>query len=247
VTEANSRGEKNGEKLANGIGAELAKKIKCFQRFSAFKDLSEDSLTGIAAAASFRHFKKGEYIAHEGDPPTVFRLIFEGRVKYFKEAASGTHFIVNVGHPGDAINSSGLIAGWPQIASVQALDDVIILWTKREDFLTLLNRYPSTTLKIIDMLHKVIASAFDRLIDLAGERAEQRICNVLYMLYDKFGTELKFSTSEIAELAGMTPETAIRILTRLKRLHIIGSHDRGRILVLDHATLKNLSRGPYLI
>ena len=78
-------------------------------------------------------------------------------MKYFKEAASGTHFIVNVGHSGDAINSSGLIGGWPQIASVQALDNVTILWTRREDFLTLLTGYPSTMLKTIDILHRVIA------------------------------------------------------------------------------------------
>ena len=52
----------------------------------------------------------------------------------------------------------GLIQGWPQIASVQALDNVTILWTRREDFLTLLTRYPSTMLKTIDILHRVIAT-----------------------------------------------------------------------------------------
>jgi CRP-like cAMP-binding protein len=124
---------------------------------------------------------------------------------------------------------------------------VVVLRARRDDFLALLNRHPSVAVKIIDILHKVIASTYDRLIDLAGERAEQRICNVLYMLHGKFGSELKFTTAEIAELAGMTPETAIRVLTRLKTLKIIGSHQRGTILVLDHTLLKDISRGPFLI
>jgi CRP-like cAMP-binding protein len=242
-----SKGPGTNDKWQSNIGAQLAEKIKGFQRSEAFKDLGEDSLTEIAAAASFRHFKKGQFVVNEGDPPTVFRLISEGRVKYFKETGSGTVFIVNIGHPGDAINSSGLIEGRNQISSVQALDDVTILWTRREDFLAFLNRYPSTMLKIIDILHRVIASNFDRFIDLVGERAEQRVCNVLYMLHGKFGSELKFTTAEIAELAGMTPETAIRILSRLKALKIVGGHQRGRILVLDHILLKDMSRGPFLI
>ena len=92
MTQSNSPGTKNGKQTSNGIGAELTKKIKAFQLSPVFKDLSEDSLTEIAAAASFRHFKKGEFIVNEGDPSTVFRLIFEGRVKYFKEATSGVTF-----------------------------------------------------------------------------------------------------------------------------------------------------------
>lgn len=247
MTQFGNPGKKSGKQTISVIGAELVMKIKAFQLSPVFKDLSDDSLADVAAVARFRHFKKGEYIVNEGDPPTVFRLIFEGRVKYFKEAASGTHFIVNVGHPGDAINSSGLIGGWPHITSVQALDNVTILWTSREDFLAVLNRYPPTMLKIIEILHRVIASAYDRLIDLAGERAEQRVCNVLYMLYGKFGSELKFTNSQIAELSGLTTETTIRILSRLRGLRIISSHARGSIVVRDDTLLKNISRGPFLI
>jgi CRP-like cAMP-binding protein len=237
---------KNGKNATDSVVAELEKKIRGFQLSSVFKDFSEDSLRGIAGAARFRHYSKGEYVVNEGDPPSVFRLMYEGRVKYFKEAASGAHFIVNVGHPGDAINSSGLIAGWPHISSVQAIDDATILWTSREDFLTFLTQYPSALFRIIDILHRVIASAHDRLIDMAGEKAEQRVCNVLFMLYGKFGSELRFTTSEIAELSGLTTETAIRVMTRLKSLRIICS-ERGVIHVLADSLLKSISRGPFLI
>ena len=247
MAESNSPEKKNGKQAANGIGARLIEKIRGFQQSLPFKDLSEDALKDIAGASSFRHFKRGEFILKEGDPPNFFHLIFKGRVKLFKEAESGKHFIVNVGHPGDAVNSSALIEGSPHIVSAQALDDVIILRARREDFLALLYRHPSVALKIIGILHKVTASTYDRLIDLVGESAEQRICNVLYMLYGKFGSELRFTTVEIADLTGITSETVIRILSRLRRLHIIGGHQRGTIFVLDHTMLKNISRGPFLI
>ena len=49
-------------------------------------------------------------------------------------------------------------------------------------------------------MEQVVRSTCDRLIDLIGERVEQRIYNMLYMLYGKFGNELRFTSEEIAEL-----------------------------------------------
>jgi len=47
---------------------------------------------------------------------------------------------------------------------------------------------------------------------------EQRIASLLLMLASKLGTELPFTRQEIAEMAGTTTETAIRVLSRLAKV-----------------------------
>ena len=48
---------------------------------------------------------------------------------------------------------------------------------------------------------------------------------------------------EIADMTGMTTETTIRILSRLKSGGVIRS-SRGKIIIADEAKLKALSAGP---
>ena len=92
-------------------------------------------------------------------------------------------------------------------------------------------------------LEQALRCSYDRLMDAVGERANQRVCNVLYMLRGKFGSVLRFSGEEIGELSGTTTETTIRILSTLKQLRVIDS-SRREIHILDDLELKNLSHFP---
>lgn len=53
-------------------------------------------------------------------------------------------------------------------------------------------------------------------MDVIGERAEQRVYDILYMLCERFGGELRFTSKEIVELSGTKTETLIRIFAGLK-------------------------------
>ena len=66
------------------------------------------------------------------------------------------------------------------------------------------------------------------------------------MLHAKSGPTLPFTRQDIAEMAGVTTETAIRIMGRLKAGGIIGS-SRGKIVVLDENKLRLLTEGPPLV
>jgi len=63
------------------------------------------------------------------------------------------------------------------------------------------------------------------------------------MLSSKLGSTLPFTREEIADMAGTTTETAIRLMSRLKDGGVIRS-GRGKIIILDEARLRLLSEGP---
>ena len=96
---------------------------------------------------------------------------------------------------------------------------------------------------IIGVLGGRLREAQGRLSDFAGERVEQRLARTLLMLSSKLGSSLPFTKQEIADMAGTTTETAIRVMSRLKQGGIIRSA-RGKVIILDEAKLRLLSEGP---
>lgn len=221
-------------------------KVEVFKQSPTLAHLSEGELSELAALATRRHFAKGDFIFHEGDIAESFYAVEEGRVKLFKESPSGKNFILDVAHRGDTLHAFVLFDAKPRWLSAQAMGEVTVLCVTREKFLSFVIKHPSIAMKIIGILGEQVHSAHDRLRDIVADGAEQRLINVLHMLYSKFGTTLFFTAEDIADLAGTTRETIERMMSRLKNSGLV-SCTRGRIVILDQTKLQTLSSGPYLI
>jgi CRP/FNR family transcriptional regulator, nitrogen oxide reductase regulator len=221
-------------------------KIEILRRSTLFSCLEKWELEEIALCAEFRHFCKGEFIFHEGDPPKILYIIGSGKVKQFKLSASGKAFTTAMMSSGDPLNAVALFGAKAYFVSAQALNKTVALCIARENVLAFVEKYPIVGLRLIPLLGKVLNSAWERLTDFAGETVCQRVFNVLYMLYFKFGDAIPVTREEIADMAGTTPETTVRVLGRLKRLGIIDPM-RGKIAILNGMKLRELSGCSYLI
>lgn len=208
-----------------------------------FSSLKEDELAGLAKLAIERSFQPGEYIFWEGDTPDWFYIIAEGRIKVIKHATSGKEFIVAFFGKGEMFGEVAVFEDKTYPASSQAMTETRVLGIKKEDFLSFLASRPQVALRIINVLGGRLREAASRLSDFAGERVEQRIARILLMLHSKIGSELPFTKQEIADMAGTTTETTIRVISRLGSAGIIKS-SRGKMVILDENKLRLLSQGP---
>ncbi len=208
-----------------------------------FSSLSGDELTELSALVVTRNFASGEFVFWEGDAPEWFYLVAEGRVKVVKHSSSGKEFIIAFFGPGEMFGEVAVFENKPYPASSQAIAETRVLGIKREDFLSFLASRPQVALRIINVLGGRLRDAQRRLKDLASERVEQRLAQTLLMLSSKLGATLPFTRQEIADMAGTTTETAIRVMSRLREGKIIRSV-RGRIIILDETKLRLLSEGP---
>jgi CRP-like cAMP-binding protein len=205
--------------------------------------LSEAELGELAGIAIERNFEPGEFIFWEGDAPDWFYIVAEGQVKVLKHSSLGKEFIVAFFGEGEMFGEVAVFENKPYPASAQAAAKTRVLAIKREDFLSFLAGRPQVALRIISVLGARIREAQNRLRDLAGERVERRIARTLFMLSSKLGPTLPFTRQEIADMAGTTTETAIRVMSQLKERGIIRS-GRGKIIILDEGKLRLLSEGP---
>ena len=195
-------------------------KTKVLKRSLIFSSLNKDELDELSKLTIERSFKPDEFVFLEGDAPNYFYIVAEGRTKIIKYSSSGKEFIIAFFDPGEMIGEVAVFEGKPYPASAQAVDDTKMLGIRKDDFLSFLATRPQIALDIIQGILNVLGGrlrdAQARLKDLAGERVEQRIARTLLMLSSKLGTTLPFTRQEIADMAGTTTETAIRVTSQLK-------------------------------
>ncbi len=211
-----------------------------------FSSLNEAELAELSKLAIERSFRPDVFVCWEGDAPDYFYVVVEGRIKIAKYSSSGKEFIIAFFGPGEMFGEVAVFEVKPYPASAQAVADTRVLAIKKDAFLSFLATRPQVALEIINVLGGRLRDAQSRLKDLAGERVEQRIAMTLLMLSSKLGLTLPFTRQEIANMAGTTTETAIRVTSQLKERGIIRSV-RGKIIILDETKLRLLSEGPPLV
>lgn len=217
-------------------------KIELLRQTVLFSALNEAELDGLASIASGHSYDAGETILWEGDSPDWLYIVSEGKVKVAKYASSGKELIIAIFTSGHTFGEVAVFDGIPYPASAVAVDKAVVLGLKRIDLLSFLSQNPSVALKMINLLGARLRDAHDRLRDMAGERVEQRIANILLMLSSKIGSSIPFTRQEIADMAGTTTETVIRITTRFKDQGIVVTN-RGEIVILDEQKLRTVSDG----
>ena len=210
---------------------------------SIFSGLNDDELSELANLAIERSFMPNEFIFWDGDNPECFYIVAKGKVKVLKHSSSGREFIIAFFDPGEMFGEVAVFENKPYPASAQAVTETKVVGIEREKFLSFLAHRPQVALRIINVLGGRLRDAQGRLRDLAGERVEQRLASVLLMLSSKLGLTLPFTRKDIADMAGTTTETAIRVMSHLKDRGIVRSV-RGRVIILDEEKLRLLSEGP---
>lgn len=208
-----------------------------------FSGLDPAELGELAKLTVESSFDADSFVFLEGDDAEWFYLVREGRVRILKQSPSGKEFTVAFFGPGEMFGEVAAFSGRPYPASAQAMTRATVLGIQRKAFLSFLSSRPAVALKIINVLGERLREAHERLRDLVAERAEQRLAKVMLMLTSKVGAILPFTRQEIADMAGTTTETAIRVMSRLRQSGIIRS-TRGKIIVLDETKLRLLSEGP---
>ncbi|MEE8413584.1 MAG: Crp/Fnr family transcriptional regulator [Dehalococcoidales bacterium] len=222
---------------------QLRNKIRILAGSPIFSGLTDEELDKLAAVAIERNFMSNEFIFWEGDSPDWFFIVAEGKIKALKYSSSGKEFIIAFFGPGETFGEVAIFEDKPYPTSAQAVAETRVLAIKKDDFLSFFSERPQVALKIINILGERLRDAQNRLKDFAGGRVQQRLTSILLMLSLKMGPTLPFTRQEIADMAGTTTETTIRIMSQLKDRGIIRS-TRGKVIIINTEKLRLLSEGP---
>lgn len=213
-----------------------------------FSSIPEVTQREISRLFAEEKTPKEDYIFFEGDLPEWLFIVNEGRVKLVKHSDTGKDVILQIFVPGDMFGEVSLFDRKPYGASAQAMEDSTVLKLSRKDFLLFFGRHPFVATELIMELGRQLREAHSTIKSLAVDRVEQRIANILLKLAKKLGVQerggivlnLPLTRQDLADMAGTTVETTIRVMSRFTKTKIIKAAN-GKILILDAKILRQIS------
>jgi len=132
------------------------KKRDLLRKVGLFAEMTERSLTAIAAKAVDIDFAAGQYIVRQGQVGTGFYLITGGRAKVVR----GGQVLNRLG-PGDFFGELSVLDQLPRIAHVIAEEPTSCLALASWDFSKLLEENPKITLSLLREVARRLREATD--------------------------------------------------------------------------------------
>jgi cAMP-binding proteins - catabolite gene activator and regulatory subunit of cAMP-dependent protein kinases len=194
-------------------------------------------------------YGRGQYIFREGDPTEYFHIVKEGSVKCVKSSLDGKECTLKVLMPGDLFCcDAATFDGASHPGTAQPMGEVSVLRMKKETYFKMLRRNPDAAMEVIRYLGSRLNEAQEKAKVLALDRADQRLASLLAGLAERTGVKepngirlsVRLTRQDMANMVGVTTETAIRIMARFKKDRLV-SGTAARLVIRDLPRLKLLA------
>jgi CRP/FNR family transcriptional regulator len=128
------------------------------------------------------------------------------------------------------------------------MGDVSVLRMKKEAYFTMLRANPDAAMEVIRYLGNRLNEAQEKAKVLALDSADQRLASLLVGLAERSGVQepngirlsVRLTRQDMANMVGVTTETAIRIMARFKKDRVV-SGTAARLIIRDLPRLKRLA------
>lgn len=199
-----------------------------------FSDIPADELSRIAPLLKERHFKKNHILMFENDESDEVYIIRSGMIKIYR-MHEGREVILSITTPGDIVGEiEALSPDHQRISSIEALENVAAWQISRQDFLNLVDTYPSVLRKAYAILVERLRMLNRQIRYLTFYDVRARVANLIMDLYFNFGSsfdngykiDLKINQSMLASMLGVTRESISKTLGEFQSEGLIDIRDK---------------------
>lgn len=213
-----------------------------------FSGLAEAARMELASLMHPIKLDAGELVFYEGLPAHGLYILCEGKIKLAKRTKDGRSRILKLLGPGEVLGEKTLFDQETYTCYAKALEPSRLMFIPREDFLPFMRRYPDVALRLIEKLSRELKAFGDKLVEITAYSAKERMARVVLELAMAFGKDtpegldlgVELPRTELAEMAGVTTETAVRIISEFRDQGILALLGR-RIVILRREDLQALA------
>jgi CRP-like cAMP-binding protein len=227
----------------------MSKCEQCIVRqFNSLKTLTKDELIRISACKTSKIIRKGDVLFKEGEHLNGVFCIKDGVCKVSKMSENGRNQIISLIQKGNMLGERSLISDEISNLTAIALSDMEVCFIPKEEIIKDLEKNPTFTLDVLKTMATSLKSADNLVVDMAQKSVKQRLAETLLHLLEKFNInkdgaiDIQLSREDIANIIGTATESAIRILSELKKKKIIGFIGKD-IAVLNKKELEKIALG----
>ena len=227
----------------------MSDRLETLQHVRLFASLTAKQIGSFANQFHTDTFAQDNLIFLEGDPADRLWVVQDGQVKIVKQSADGQESLLEVIMPGEMFGGAGIL--FPiHPATAIAMTDVTLLSLERSAFIQLLRQFPDISLRIISLLGDRLRAAM-HMRALSTEHVDIRLAHILLKLANKIGIpeaegvriNMPLSRQDLADMAGTTIETAIRIMSRFRKENLVMTEPGGYVVITDSDRLADLAEG----
>jgi CRP/FNR family cyclic AMP-dependent transcriptional regulator len=193
----------------------------------------------LRSHATVRAFHKGATILLEGQDSEGLFVVDSGLVRVFKTHIDGREKTLALLKPGEVLGEMTLTGSDLRSATAAAVEPSTLLVIPRDVFRAVLESHPPLAMRVIEMLSTRLREADESIHELAFLTARGRVVCSLGRLAQSHGTAehdggvwLKTTHAELAQLAGVSRETATTVLNDLQDRNLVETGNR-RLHVLE--------------
>lgn len=203
-----------------------------------FRALTREQLARIRGQLRERRFARQRRLFFEGEPAESLWLLRRGQVRLYKASASGRVTTLETLGPGQIFGAISALDQETYPASAEAVTGGAAWCLPRSTLLRLLAEQPLLGVEVLRIVSSRLHEAHERLRSFAHDPAPARLARAL--LEATRGGEAHITRRALAEAAGTTVETAIRVMRRFEREGLLRG-EVGLLHVVDPAALRRLA------
>lgn len=199
----------------------------------------DEVLPWVSRVRSHSGYKAGQTIFYAGNTPLGLFTVQSGLVKLEVLTPEGQAHTLRLMGPGSVLGYRALFADEPYRASAITVEPSEICFLSKKDLFEMLAKHPQVGVNLLSHLSKDLRRAEEKWVMQIDKEAPARVAEALLFLHDHFRNQI-WTRREIAEWAGTTPETVMRVLSQFEKSQWIRQSGR-QVEILSRTELDKKS------
>jgi len=185
-------------------------------------------------------FQDGELLFSEGDKPPGLFIVCKGKIKICKTSINGQQLISRIEEAGGMTGHIAMLSDGNFQANGEVMGDTLVSLIDTALFIEFLKKHPNAAIALMRIMASEVRKGQSQACDIAYKSARCRMADVLIKSATPAQPRKKsivkdVKRRELAEMAGLTVETAVRILAEFEKKHIIRRN--GKEIIITNRTL----------
>lgn len=206
----------------------------CVSLVPIFQGLSHEEQLQVARVARPIRRARGEVIHRPSDHLSQLLVVHRGQIRVTHLEPDGQERLLRILGPGDFMGEAAFLTGDEPDSWATALTEVELCSFRHADLHTLVEQYPTVTVRMLKTLTERLILAERRLSDLTLAPVSTRLARYLLEV-SAGGSQAQFrlplAKKDVASLLGMSPATLSRQLRMLEEQGLIEVSGRAVTLL----------------
>jgi len=209
------------------------------ERAELLRALSAEQRVQVLLLLRVRRFERQRVLYVEGAEAESLWILRSGRVRLYKTSTDARATTLELLEPGRAFGALSALAEPLYASSAESVTAGSAWLLPRPVLLRVLAEEPRLVVEVLSIVTSRLREAHERLRSFASDSAAARLAGAL--IDAARGGEAQVTRRALAEAAGTTVETAIRVLRRLEREGVVEGGGAGHVRIADAAALRRVA------